>query len=216
MQNGKRFFMFELDFYRQETMTVARALLGAVLVHDAPEGRTAGRIVETEAYLWGDPACHAYRRKTARNAVMFGPPGHAYVYQIYGMHHCVNIVTAPEGVGEAVLVRALEPLEGIELMQRRRGLDKLTDLCKGPGRLVQAMGITRAMNGSSLVSGPISIWSPDTAPIFSKKSSIVVTTRIGITQGADLPYRFHLPDNRFVSFPADRRKSFPAGATPSV
>ncbi|MCU0353491.1 MAG: DNA-3-methyladenine glycosylase [Cytophagales bacterium] len=208
--------MLELDFYQKDTLTVAQALLGAVLVHDSPEGRTAGRIVETEAYLWGDPACHAYRRKTPRNAVMFGPPGHAYVYQIYGLHHCVNIVTAPEGVGEAVLIRALEPLEGIELMQQRRGLAKLTDLCKGPGRLVQATGITRAMNGSNLVGGPMSIWPPDIYPNSSKNAPIIVTTRIGITQGAELPYRFHLPANRFVSFPADRKKPLSSRMPPVV
>ncbi len=190
-----------LQFYQQDTLSVARNLLGTCLVHESAEGTTIGRITETEAYLWGDPACHAYRRKTNRNGVMFGPPGHAYVYQIYGLHHCVNVVTAPEGVGEAVLIRSLQPLEGTLLMQRRRGTDKLTDLCRGPGRLVQAMGISKAMNGISLLESPLFVLpagafgSP--VPVFP----MVTTTRIGITQGTDLPYRFYIRDNRYVSFP---------------
>lgn len=190
-----------LSFYQQETIIVARNLLGTYLVHESAEGTTAGRITETEAYLWGDPACHAYRRKTDRNAAMFGPPGLAYVYQIYGLHYCVNVVTAPEGVGEAVLIRSLQPTEGIELMQRRRGTDKLKDLCRGPGRLVQAMGITKNLNGISMLESPFYVMPADSSGVPNADFQIVTTTRIGITQGADLPYRFYIADNPFVSFP---------------
>jgi DNA-3-methyladenine glycosylase len=182
-------------------MEVATGLLGMCLAHETAEGVTAGRIVETEAYLWGDPACHAYRRKTARNATMFGPPGYAYVYQIYGLHYCVNVVTGPEGVGEAVLIRALEPLEGIPLMQARRGTAKLGDLCKGPGRLVQALGINKAMNGTSLIEPPFQLLPATAYPGWSRPFRMVTTTRIGITQGADLPYRFYVEGSPFVSFP---------------
>lgn len=190
--------------FDQDTLAVARQLLGTFLVHETEGGVTIGRIVETEAYLWGDPACHAYRRKTPRNAVMFGPPGLAYVYQIYGLHHCVNVVTAPAGVGEAVLIRALEPLAGIPLMQARRGVTKHADLCKGPGRLVQAMGITKAMNGIDLREPPFCIRPATEYPDWNRPFEMVTTTRIGITQGADLPYRFYMNGNPFVSFPVRR------------
>lgn len=190
-----------LSFYEQnDTLAISRQLLGCELVHDSPEGRTAGIIVETEGYLWGDPACHAYRRKTPRNAAMFGPPGTLYVYQIYGSYHCLNVVTGPEGVGEAVLIRALEPTEGIGLMGLRRNLDPITKaglrgLCSGPGKLVIAMGIDRPThNFSSLTEGPVSIRGPVVSDF-----ETVTTTRIGITQGADLPYRFYVKNNRFVS-----------------
>jgi DNA-3-methyladenine glycosylase len=132
---------------------------------------------------------------------MFGPPGYAYVYQIYGLHYCVNVVTGPEGVGEAVLIRALEPVEGIPLMQARRGTAKLGDLCKGPGRLVQAMGINKAMNGMSITEPPFQILPAPAYPGADKPFRVVTTTRIGITQGADLPYRFYVEGSPFVSFP---------------
>jgi DNA-3-methyladenine glycosylase len=191
------------EFYRRSTVRAARDLLGAFLVHDSAEGRTIGRIVETEAYLFnGDPACHAHRGKTARNAAMFGPPGRAYIYFIYGMYNCFNVVTAPEGTGEAVLVRALEPVDGIELMQRRRGTRDIHNLCSGPGKLVLAMGLTREMNGQTLLSGALTIWPPSRyAAQFKapRKSEIVVTPRIGINAGAELPLRFYLKGNRFAS-----------------
>ncbi|MGD0090197.1 MAG: DNA-3-methyladenine glycosylase [Planctomycetota bacterium] len=190
------------SFYTQDTVSIAKALLGAYLVHDSPQGRTAGRIVETEAYLFdGDPACHAHRGKTRRNAAMFGPPGHAYIYFVYGMYHCFNVVTAPEGIGEAVLVRALEPRAGIPLMQRRRSTRDLKALCSGPGKLALAMGLTRDLNGSPLFRGPLSIWSRGSFPQEpgSQQEEVVATTRIGISKAAALPLRFCLKDNPFVS-----------------
>jgi DNA-3-methyladenine glycosylase len=201
-----------IDFYHQyDTLILAQKLLGCTLVHDSPEGRTAGIIVETEAYLTDDPACHAYRKKTNRNAAMFGRAGSVYVYQIYGMHYCVNIVSAEEGRGEAVLIRALEPTEGVNLMEARRKLkmgDKIirqsafdpaaayrSNLCNGPAKLVQAMGISiPKQNGSSLIDGSLYILTSITNDF-----EIVTTTRIGITQGADLPYRFYIKGNAFVS-----------------
>ncbi len=183
------------EFYeKHDTLTLAKQLIGCTLVHESSEGRTSGIIVETEAYLQGDPACHAYRKKSARNAPMFEGAGVTYVYLIYGMHHCVNIVTGGEGIGEAVLIRALEPTEGIELMQDRRRTKDLRNLCSGPAKLVQAMGITMDFN-----------FLPIDSEIFYCLSSqltdyqLVTTTRIGITQGVDLPYRFYVGGNRFVS-----------------
>lgn len=187
------------DTYQQDTLSLARELLGTYLVHDSDQGLTVGKIVETEAYLWGDPACHAYHRQTPRNAAMFGPAGHAYIYQIYGMHYCFNVVTAAEGVGEAVLIRALEPIDGIELMEaRRHTIDRLS-LCSGPGKLVRAMGITRFMNGIALTDQEA-----EETPLYlesatNKDFQIVTTTRIGISQGVELPYRFYIRGNPYIS-----------------
>lgn len=186
-------------FYQQDTLTVAKQLLGAYLVHESTGGTTMGQIVETEGYLWGDPACHAYRRKTTRNATMFGPSGHAYIYQIYGLHYCINVVTAPENVGEAVLIRALQPLQGVDIMQERRGISEIKKLCNGPGKLVQAMGFTKAMDGMSLLNGPCYILDAATFPEHNGTFDIVTTTRIGITQGVDLPYRFYIFGNSYIS-----------------
>jgi DNA-3-methyladenine glycosylase len=183
--------LFDLD-----TLTVAKSLLGYTLVHESEAGITAGIIVETEAYLTDDPACHAYRRKSLRNAPMFGEAGTIYVYQIYGMHFCVNISTNKKDIGEAVLIRALQPTEGIVLMQERRRTDNLKNLCSGPGKLVQAMGIHKAMNEWNIKDSDLKIISPD---IQLSENQIITTTRIGITQGADLPYRYYLKDNIFVS-----------------
>lgn len=189
-------------FYRQKTVKVARALLGTFLVHDSPNGRTAGRIVETEAYLYGnDPACHAHRGKTARNAAMFGPPGRAYIYFIYGMYYCFNVVTAPEGCGEAVLIRALEPVEGIPLMEERRGTHAVRNLCSGPAKLVQAMGLDRSMNHCDLRESSLRIESAESFPGFTapRAAQIVTTARIGIKAGAELPLRFYLKGSTFAS-----------------
>lgn len=209
-----------LSFYQNhDTLTLSQRLLGCELVHDfrgdgSPEGRTAGIIVETEGYLTGDPACHAYRRETKRNAAMFGPAGTLYVYQIYNHYNCINVVTGPAGVGEAVLIRALQPTDGIDLMAMRRNEafktgferyrnntidpntpDGFRNLCNGPGKLTIALGIDRQThNGISLVSGSLFI----TEPVLTD-FELVTTTRIGITQGVDLPYRYYVKGNRFVS-----------------
>ncbi len=184
-------------------------MLGCELVHESAAGRTAGIIVETEAYLWGDPACHAYRRKTKRNAAMFGPSGHLYVYLIYGMYYCVNIVSGIEGEGEAVLIRALEPTDGLDLMRERRNLNPKTlqpplkprkkplsekEFCNGPGKLVQSMGIRPEHDKASLWESGIYINPPVLADF-----ETVTTTRIGITKGTDLPYRFYIRGNRYIS-----------------
>jgi DNA-3-methyladenine glycosylase len=180
------------SFYAGDTVTVARELLGALLVHESSSGLTVGRIVEAEAYLQGDPACHASRGMTRRNRVMFGPPGHAYVYFVYGMYYCFNVVTAAEGIGEAVLIRALEPLEGIPLMCSRRR--RRTELCSGPARLVQAMGIGKEHNGADLTAGSLVVCAGE-----PPAEEIVTSTRVGIRAGADLPLRFYLSGNNFVS-----------------
>ena len=182
------------SFYARNTVTVARELLGNIIVHHTPEGIVTGRIVETEAYIQGDPACHASCGMTPRNRVMFGPPGFAYVYFIYGMYYCFNVVTAAKGVGEAVLLRALEPLEGISIMNARRGRERLVDLCSGPAKLVQAMGITRFHNGADLTAGPLMIRRG--AEI---KEKVVSSTRIGIKERDKLLLRFYLEGSIYVS-----------------
>ncbi len=183
------------EFYeKHDTLTLSKLLLGCTLVHESPEGRTAGIIIETEGYLQGDPACHAYRRKSARNAPMFENAGTCYVYLIYGMHYCVNISSGAKDIGEAVLIRALEPTEGIDLMKKRRKTNDVKNLCSGPAKLVQAMGITLDFNFLTLDSDKFHC-----LPATTHDFSIVTTTRIGITQGTDLPYRFYVEGNKFVS-----------------
>lgn len=180
-------------FFSRPTVDVAKDLLGKVLRH----GETAGIIVEAEAYIGeGDLAAHSARGLTNRTRVMFGPPGHAYVYFIYGMYECVNVVAERDGKPGAVLIRALEPVDGIDIMRQRRPRAKrIEDLTSGPGKLTLAMGITRSLNGADLTRGPL-IVEDGPAP-----AEIVTTTRIGITQCADWPLRFYIKGNRFVSRP---------------
>jgi DNA-3-methyladenine glycosylase len=187
-------------FFTTSTESLARRLLGTYLVHDSPQGITIGRIVETEAYLsYSDPACHAARGKTERNAPMFGPPGHGYVYLIYGMYHCFNVVSAREGVGEAVLVRALEPIDGIELMQERRKSKTLRDLCAGPGRLTQAMGITLVHNNADLSSSELHILPRHALSRSAAEIEIVASQRIGISCAQNLLLRFCDAASPFLS-----------------
>ena len=179
------------------TVAVARALLGKVLVSVSPEGRAAGRIAETEAYLRDDAACHAARGETLRNRAMFGPPGRSYTYLIYGMYRCFNVVTAPRGVGEAVLIRALEPLEGLDLMALRRGVSEPKALCSGPGKMVIALGIADLPDGSDLRKAPL--WVAEPAPSATPTGRIVATTRIGISKDAHLPLRFYREGDPWIS-----------------
>ena len=167
-------------------------LLGCVLAHHSPEGVASGIIVETEAYRPEDPACHAYNGPTMRNRTMFDGPGLAYVYLSYGIHHLLNVVCEEEGVGSAVLIRALRPLEGRALMVRRRG--GRTGLCNGPGRLTQALGVDLAKDGHDLTGGDLTI-SRGRPP----EGEIVATTRVGITRGVDLPWRYAVSGDANVS-----------------
>jgi DNA-3-methyladenine glycosylase len=184
-------------FYDRATEIVSRELLGAVLECTTAEGVTRGRIVETEAYLGpDDPACHAVAGLTARTVHLFGPPGVSYVYLIYGMYWCFNAVTRERGHGSAVLVRAVEPIDGIDLMRRRRPKVKRDrDLINGPGKLCLAMGIDQAMNGLSLRGGPIVIRAGDSVD----DADVEVTPRIGITRAAEWPLRYLVRGNPFVS-----------------
>ncbi|MDD9953051.1 MAG: DNA-3-methyladenine glycosylase [Candidatus Woesearchaeota archaeon] len=184
--------MIPQSFYKQSVITLARGLLGMLLVHETPEGTTVGKIVETEAYHEDDPAAHSFHGKTKRNAVMFGPAGHVYIYCTYGIHYCFNVVAGKEGEGDAVLIRALEPLKGISLMRTRRGRKEEEDLCSGPAKLVQAMGFTEEHNGFPLT-GAIRI------ELGENPKQIVQTTRVGISKGKKLPYRFCIKNNRFLS-----------------
>jgi DNA-3-methyladenine glycosylase len=180
-------------FYARDAILVARELLGKVLAH----GETAGIIVETEAYLGGDDlAAHSAAGITPRTQVIFGPPGHAYVYLSYGMHECLNIVAEREGDPGCVLIRAVEPVEGIELMRARRpGIRTDRDLASGPGRLTKALAITRAHNGVDVTRGELTIRRPEHA----RKFEIEVTPRIGITKCVDWPLRFVIRGNKYVS-----------------
>jgi DNA-3-methyladenine glycosylase len=183
------------EFYARPTIDVAKDLLGKVLRH----GRNSGVIVETEAYLGGDDlASHSARGITDRTRVIFGPPGHAYVYLIYGMYECLNIVAEPDGVAGCVLIRAIEPLSGIEDMQRRRpAARKLRDLASGPGKLTLAMGITRALNGADVTKGPLTVHESQNPTVVRIETSC----RIGIRECADWPLRFTIAGSDFVSRP---------------
>ena len=187
-------------FYDRPVVEVARDLVGCVLAYEG----ASGRIVETEAYHQGEPACHAYAGLTARTSVLFGPPGLAYVYRSYGVHALLNAVCEPEGVGTAVLIRALEPLEGVDLMRERRGFERAEDLCSGPGKLTQALGIGLELNGTELGTAIEILPAAEGSPT----GAVVSDVRIGITRAMELPWRFCDASSRCVSrpWPAAMRK----------
>ncbi len=185
-------------FYENDTLTVARDILGKVLVRRTSEDLLMGRIVETEAYRGvDDPASHSYRGRTKRNEVMFGMPGVTYVYFTYGNHYCLNIVTEQKEVPAALLIRALEPLAGIEVMKKNRGLSRITDLTNGPGKLTKAFQIIYEHNGIDVTdpSSPIVIYEPSE----NKDFNVVQTTRIGIKVATERPWRFYIRGNPYVS-----------------
>jgi DNA-3-methyladenine glycosylase len=198
------------SFYNDTAAAVAPRLLGHLLLRRAPDGAWAGgAIVESEAYLANDPACHGFRGETARNRSMYGPPGHAYVYFIYGNYWCFNAVCAPRGVAEAVLIRAIEPMFGDEWMRGNRPVNKAEDLTSGPAKLCLALDLRREHDGLDLCSdgsGLIIARNPSINEYLNSRGPMVTTTRIGITEAADLPLRFYLDNAKFVS----RRKRAPS------
>ena len=216
MTNTDHFELLPREFFDRPSTTVAPELLGCVLWHDSPAGLVAVRLVEVEAYQGpADPASHAYRGQTARNGVMFGPPGYAYVYFTYGMHFCVNLVCQPAGQPEAVLLRAGEVVEGADLARERRG-GKDRDLARGPGRLCQALAIDRALDGADVCGpdSPLGIGRPlgigqrqgtggpqgtGRAPAASGDEEIRTGPRVGISQAADRPWRYWLAGDDHVS-----------------
>ena len=187
------------DFFARSVLAVAPDLIGATFLFDG----VGGRIVEVEAYHHTDPAAHSFGGRTARNAVMFGPPGFVYVYRSYGIHWCVNFVCERDGSASAVLIRAIEPLDGIAKMRRRRGLADERLLCSGPGRLCEALGITRAHNGLPLDAPPFELRRR------TAKVEIAIGPRIGLTKAVDRPWRFGLKGSRYLSKPFK-----PAAGTP--
>ena len=195
--------VLEAAFFGRPVVDVARELVGCVVEH----GPTSGVIVETEAYHETEAACHAHVGRTARTHVLFGPPGTAYVYRSYGIHALLNAVCEAEDVGAAVLIRALEPLEGLDLMRERRGLERREDLCSGPGKLTQALGIELDLNGTDAIAGPLRV---GPRPPEWEEVGIVIGTRIGITKAAELRWRFCAAGFRSVS------KPWPAGLRDTV
>jgi DNA-3-methyladenine glycosylase len=181
-------------FFNRSVLEVAPDLIGATMLFDG----VGGRIVEVEAYHHTEPAAHSFRGQTPRNAVMFGPPGYAYVYRSYGIHWCLNFVCEPRGSASAVLIRAIEPTVGLKVMRRRRGLTDERLLCAGPGRVCEALGITAAQSGMALDAPPFAL--------FARAGTVEVVAglRIGITKAADLPWRYGLKDSRFLSKPFPR------------
>ena len=177
------------DFFARSVHEVAPDVVGATLLVDS----IGGVIVEVEAYDQEDPASHGFRGRTARNAAMFGPPGHAYVYRSYGIHWCLNLVCEEEGRASAVHVRALEPTHGLDAMRAHRGMDDVRLLCAGPGRLCQALGLTGEHDGLPLDAPPFELRAPEAAV------DVVAGPRIGITRAADLPWRYGVAGSRFLS-----------------
>jgi DNA-3-methyladenine glycosylase len=198
VRGTRRAATLPVSFFDRPAEKVARDLLGTIVLSNVGGERTAGVIVETEAYLgYDDPASHGYRhRRNERNAALFGPPGSWYVYLSYGMHWCANLVCEAEGRASAVLLRALEPVEGIDTMRQRRGgiADHL--LCAGPGRLCQALGITRDLDGAEMRRSAVTVAPPTAGPVLP---GIASTPRIGISKAADWPLRFIVTGSRFVS-----------------
>ncbi len=197
------------EFYEPSASVVAPLLLGHHLIRQTPDGQCGGLIVETEAYLFDDPACHAYKRQTPRNRAMWGPPGHAYVYLIYGYHFCFNAVCQPQSVAEAVLVRAIEPNFGLEQMQRNRAAPRPADLTNGPAKFCAAMKIDLALDGVDIcdAAAPLFIARNDAAEeTRARLGPVVTTTRIGISRAAEWPLRFYLDGSRFVSRRVPRAK----------
>jgi DNA-3-methyladenine glycosylase len=184
----------EAEFYARPVHEVARDLIGCLLRH----GDAAGQIVEAESYHQSEPASHAYGGLTQRNRHLFAAPGTAYVYRSYGIHACLNAVAEQEGVGAAVLIRALEPVDGLDAMRNRRGLERAEELCSGPGKLTQALGIGLELDGSSLHGGPIEVLPPSAD---AREPVLVRGVRIGITKAAELPWRFCDAGSRHVSRP---------------
>ncbi len=184
------------SFYDRPVLEVARELIGCTVEHAG----TAGVIVETEAYHDSEPACHAFVGLTPRTRTLFGPPGHAYVYRSYGIHAMLNAVCEPEGVGAAVLIRALAPVAGLDRMRARRGVRDELELCSGPGKLTQALGIELSENGSDLLEGPIVIRAHSEAV----GAEVLSAPRVGITKAAELPWRFSLAGSAYVSRPRPR------------
>ena len=191
-------------FFARSALEVARELIGCTFLF----GGVGGRIVETEAYRQDDPCCHGYRGKTDRNAVLFGPPGHLYVYFTYGMHFCANVASEEEGVAAGVLLRALEPERGVEGMVTRRGVLEPRLLASGPARLAQALGIGRAQNGLPVWEPPLAILRRDSA---APAPRVMTTARIGVRGGDQKPWRFVDADSRFLSRPLARTPILPAG-----
>ncbi|MGE0338538.1 MAG: DNA-3-methyladenine glycosylase [Xanthobacteraceae bacterium] len=183
------------SFFARSVHHVAPELIGAMVLVDG----VGGTIVEVEAYHHTDPAAHSFGGKTERNAVMFGPPGHAYVYHSYGIHWCLNFVCEPEGSASGILIRALEPSAGLATMRRRRGLKDERLLCSGPGRLGEALGITRAKhNGASLARPPFQVFAREATP------ELVVGPRIGISKAVDMPWRYGVKGSHYLSKPFPR------------
>ena len=193
--------MMNHAFFRQDTVELARKLLGCLLIHRTPDGVAGGMIVEAEAYVGAiDKACHAYRNRSGRTEIMYHDGGYAYVYLIYGMHHCFNAVTGPEGEGNAVLIRALEPVIGLDLMQQRRHTKTVQHLCSGPGTVCQALGITKNEYGLDLCAAdsPLRLIRYRYIP----EAQIVATPRINVAyaeEAAAWPWRFYVKDNLYVS-----------------
>ena len=182
-------------FYDRATLQVAKELLGKYLVFKRDGNTLSGKIVETEAYIGqSDKASHASRGKTKRNEVMFGPAGHAYIYFTYGMYHCLNFVTEKDNFPAAVLIRALEPKDGIEIMKKNRKTDVIENLTNGPGKVCMALGLDRKMNGIDLCSDILYVEDRN-----EKKGKIISTSRVGINAGKDKKWRFYIKDNKFVS-----------------